>query len=94
MKANKENEVKFMTTTETTVQKWGNSLAVRIPKEIAEYVAIQQGSEVEFKVINGAITLVPKKKTKQYSLEDLLAQCKPEQRHEEIDFGTTGKEMI
>ena len=90
MTINKENEVNGM----TTVQKWGNSLAVRIPKEIADYVAIQQGSEVEFNVANGAITLIPKKQQKKYSLEELLAQCSLENRHQEIDFGVEGKELI
>lgn len=94
-KRNKEKEVKIMTM-ETTIQKWGNSLAVRIPKDIAERVEIQQGSEIEMKVVEneGTITLVPKKQTKKYSLEELLAQCKPENRHGEIDLGIEGNELI
>ncbi|MBT2687779.1 AbrB/MazE/SpoVT family DNA-binding domain-containing protein [Bacillus sp. ISL-47] len=92
---NKGKEVEIMTLA-TTIQKWGNSLAVRIPKDVAERVEIHQGSEIEMKVMEneGTITLVPKKQSKKYSLEELLAQCKPENHHGEIDFGTEGNELF
>lgn len=80
-------------TIETTVQKWGNSLAVRIPSALAEKVAIQQGSTIEISVVNDReISLIPKKKAP--ILEDLLAEITPENRHVEIDFGTEGNELI
>ncbi len=44
MELNKQKGVSIMT---ITVQKWGNSLAVRIPSVIAERLALHQGSEVE-----------------------------------------------
>ena len=69
----------------TKVQKWGNSLAVRIPSNIAEKIAIQQGSEIELSVENHVLILKPKKKKP--SLDDLLAQVAIENRHTEIDFG-------
>ncbi|PLR75671.1 AbrB/MazE/SpoVT family DNA-binding domain-containing protein [Bacillus sp. V3-13] len=79
----------------TVVQKWGNSLAVRIPKDVAERIAIQQGSEMELNVVNDEIiTLVPKQRPMKYSLEELLAQITPENRHEEIEFGTEGNEVV
>lgn len=93
MDINKENEVDFMTVA-TTVQKWGNSLGVRIPKDMAERIKIQQGSEIDLVEQEGKLILMPKKPQIKYSLEDLLAQCNPENRHEEIDFGVEGKELI
>lgn len=90
---NSENEVEFMTVA-TTVQKWGNSLAVRIPKDIADRINITQGSEINVVENEGKITLVPRQPQIKYSLDELLAQCKPENRHEEIDFGVEGKELI
>ncbi|WP_144461617.1 AbrB/MazE/SpoVT family DNA-binding domain-containing protein [Siminovitchia fortis] len=88
------NEVDHMAIP-TTVQKWGNSLAVRIPKDVAERINIHQGSEMEISVTGkGVIMLVPKKQPKKYSLEELLAKCSPENRHGEIDFGVEGKELI
>lgn len=92
---NQKKEVEMMTMA-TTIQKWGNSLAVRIPKDVAERIKIHQGSEIEMRVgeNEGTITIVPKKQPKKYLLEELLAQCKPENRHVETDFGIEGNELI
>lgn len=76
----------------TTVQKWGNSLAVRIPTNIAEQAAIEQGSEVEIQVNEQCITLIPKRRKP--TLDELLAMITPENRHAEIDFGVEGNELI
>lgn len=76
----------------TKVQKWGNSLAIRIPSHVADQLSLQQGSEVELTVGEQEITLKPKY-TKP-TLEELLSQCTPENRHEEIDFGRAGRELI
>jgi antitoxin MazE len=76
----------------TLVRKWGNSLAIRIPSHIAEMFSIEQGSEIEMRVENQEIKLVPKKKKP--TLEELLAKVTPENRHCEIDFGVEGNERI
>jgi antitoxin MazE len=77
----------------TTVQKWGNSLAVRIPSGIAETISIKQGSEMELSVENQVLTLRPTKKKP--TLEDLLSKISPENRHSEIDFGEVeGNELM
>jgi antitoxin MazE len=74
------------------VTRWGNSLAVRIPKALAEQTRIEDGSEVELSVADGALTIRPKARS--YSLEELLAQVTPENRHDEIDWGEPqGKEV-
>lgn len=78
-----------------TAQKWGNSLGIRIPKEAADRISIDQGSEMELHVIgNESITLKPKRTKKRYTLEELLAQITSENRHEEIDSGTVGRELL
>lgn len=76
----------------TRVQKWGNSLAVRIPSHIAEEMGIHQGSEIDMRVEDHVIKLVPKKKKP--TLQELLAKVTPENRHDEIDFGVEGNERI
>lgn len=78
----------------STVQKWGNSLAVRIPKDMANHKAFNQGTVVEIIETDDGLKIVLKKKKVEYSLTELLSQCKPENRHETIDFGVAGKEMI
>jgi antitoxin MazE len=74
------------------VTRWGNSLAVRIPKLLAEQTNIAEGSEVELSVIDGALTI--RRRAPAYRLEDLLEQVTPENRHDEIDWGEPqGKEI-
>jgi antitoxin MazE len=73
------------------VTRWGNSLAVRIPKALAEQTDLREGSEVELRVIDGALTVRPRAPS--YDLEELLAQITPENRHDEVDWGEPqGKE--
>ncbi|MCL6633958.1 MAG: AbrB/MazE/SpoVT family DNA-binding domain-containing protein [Alicyclobacillus herbarius] len=76
----------------TTVQRWGNSLAIRIPRVVAERLAVQQGSEIELSVEDNAIILTPKQKKP--TLEELLAKITPENRHVEVDFGVEGNELL
>lgn len=86
--------VDYMST--VIAQKWGNSLGIRIPKEAADRLGIDQGSEMVLNVIGSEniITLKPKKSKKKYTLEELISQITPENRHKEIDFGTEGRELI
>lgn len=91
----KENKgVDFMAT--VVVAKWGNSLGIRIPKDATDKIGIGQGSELELRVHGNEnlITLKPTKKRKKYSLEELLSKITPENRHDEIDFGIEGRELI
>lgn len=76
----------------STVKKWGNSLAIRIPQVVAEAAHMRDGAEVEISIHDKQITIDLKKKTP--TLEELLAKITPENRHKEIDFGRKGKELI
>lgn len=77
----------------TTVQKWGNSLGIRIPSQIAERIAVRQGSEVDL-VVGDDHTLIVIPKKKKPTLKELLVQCNPENRHDEMDCGVEGKELL
>ena len=93
----KKNQKKGVGCMSTIIaQKWGNSLGIRIPKEAAERIGICQGAEIELYIAEDeeSITLKPKKKKKKYTLEELLSQITTENRHNEIDFGTEGRELI
>lgn len=67
------------------VSRWGNSLALRIPKHIAEEAHLQDGTPVEIRVSEGSVVVTPARP--KYRLDDLMAQFKPEHRHGEADFG-------
>lgn len=68
------------------VQKWGNSLALRIPSSFAAETGLQTGSEVDFTVEGGRLVIAPVAAPK-YRLNDLLAGMTPENIHGEIDTG-------
>ncbi len=68
-----------------TIQKWGNSLAIRIPKNIAKDTRVSEGSNIDILVENGNIVLSPRKK--EYSLKELLKKITVENIHSEISTG-------
>lgn len=73
------------------IQKWGNSLGVRIPKTVIEKVNLSENSEVEIESKNGTIVIFPAKK--EYSLDSLLKQITKNNLHSEEDFKTEGNEV-
>jgi Growth regulator len=68
-----------------TVQKWGNSLAIRIPRNISKDTKVSEGSHINIMVENGKIILSPSKK--EYSLKELLKNVTNENIHSEISTG-------
>lgn len=56
------------------VSRWGNSLAVRLPKAVAEDLRLEEGQSVELVVEAGAIKLQPKGAAPRYRLKDLVAE--------------------
>ena len=68
---------------QSTVAKWGASLAIRIPKAIAEQWGVREGSAVEL-VSRGEQVVIRKKR---YDLTEMLAEVSPENLHSEVDFG-------
>jgi antitoxin MazE len=67
----------------TQIARWGNSLAVRIPRAFAEQAGLAEGAAVEF-VAEGE-TLVLRRQ--RYRLDALLKQVKRENLHGEGDWG-------
>jgi len=68
-----------------TIQKWGNSLAIRIPKNISKDSRVSEGSDINITVENGKIILSPSPKV--YSLKSLLKNISNENIHSEISTG-------
>jgi antitoxin MazE len=68
------------------VQKWGNSLALRIPKSFAVETALDCGAEVDLSLEDGRLVITPLAEPA-YELTDLLAHITPENLHSEIDAG-------
>ena len=70
----------------TTIQKWGNSLAVRIPKAVAQDIHLETGSSVNLTVREGRLLLEPKVK-QVYRLGQLLKHVSKRNVHTEVDTG-------
>lgn len=78
---------------ETTIQKWGNSLAVRVPRSIAQKLALKVGSTIAMREEKKTIIIQVAPKTRK-SLKELIAMIHPENIHEEVDWGKpVGKEI-
>jgi len=70
----------------TRVQKWGNSLALRIPKPFATEIGLEQNSPVEVLLEGGKLVVVPVVEAG-WTLEQLLAQVTEDNLHGEIETG-------
>ena len=78
----------------TTVQKWGNSLAIRVPKRIAEETGLREKDCVELEVQEGVLVVRPQH-LRVYKLEDLVKGMTPRNLHEAMDFGEpVGREVL
>ena len=76
----------------TRIQKWGNSLALRIPKSFATEVGLQRETSVEVSLVGGKLVITPVAKPK-LTLKQLLAKITKENLHHEVDTGPAiGKE--
>jgi antitoxin MazE len=70
----------------TRVQRWGNSLAVRIPKSFAEQAGLEASTPIDLSVVDGKLTIQPVSEHT-FSLEELLAGVTEENRHAEVETG-------
>jgi antitoxin MazE len=77
-----------------TVQKWGNSLALRIPSALAKDVHLFRGSVVDVSIEAGRMVVRPKRKQRKYSLALLVKGINRSNRHGEEDWGgPVGREV-
>jgi antitoxin MazE len=68
------------------IQKWGNSLALRIPKTVAEELGLEQRSLVELSMTRGTLVLRPARKARP-TLAALLEKVTTDNIHAEADLG-------
>ncbi|MFT5037205.1 MAG: antitoxin MazE [Candidatus Azotimanducaceae bacterium] len=68
----------------TKIQKWGNSLGVRLPKNITEQKSLREGAGVSVLLKNNQIVIEPVEED--VSLESLLSMVSEDNVHEEIEW--------
>ena len=78
----------------TQMVKWGNSLAVRIPKHVVEEARMKEGDSLEIEAAaDGRVEL--RLATRIPTLSQLVSQITPENRYAEISTGAeVGKEVV
>jgi antitoxin MazE len=75
------------------ISKWGNSLALRLPKSVLEQAELAEDQAVEITVVKGQIR-VKAVEEPTYDLDELLAQIQPGTKYTDVDFGPPlGKEI-
>jgi antitoxin MazE len=74
------------------IKKWGNSLALRIPKALAIEANVESGSTVDLSLSNGELKIKPVE-DQEYTLEELLSGITADNIHNEVSTGIPqGKE--
>lgn len=68
------------------VQRWANSLALRIPKALAEEAGLEQGKPVDVRYVDGELR-IRKRRRKRYDLDELLASVPDDYDEGEWDIG-------
>ena len=69
----------------TQVAKWGNSLALRLPKSVAVEARVSEGDDVEVTVKDGTIVISPARR--RYRIEELVKGITVKNRHPETAWG-------
>lgn len=70
----------------TAVQKWGNSLAIRIPRSFAQETRLGDGTEVDLQLKSGTL-VISRARTKRYRLSELLARVRKTNVPPETEWG-------
>jgi len=70
----------------TTIQKWGNSQGIRLPKVILEDLDMKEGEEVEISTQNNTI-IIKRSTKKRKTIQELFANYEGDYKPEDIDWG-------
>ncbi len=72
------------------INKWGNSLGIRIPKSIAQKIGLIEGMSVDFHIKDDALII----RRKKFDLDAMLSQITPQNIHKEVSTGPSlGREI-
>ncbi|WP_416294573.1 AbrB/MazE/SpoVT family DNA-binding domain-containing protein [Paenibacillus illinoisensis] len=95
------NERYEIAMTTAILRKWGNSIAICIPNQVLKRLNLEESSEIEILVTaDNDLLLCPKNKLTNSNeelrshLKTLLSKVNEDKRHDEIDFGTEGNELL
>jgi antitoxin MazE len=75
------------------IAKWGNSLGLRVPKDVAARVGLTEGSRVDIDTSPDGKIIVTRSR-RRFTLDELLAGMTPEREHRLEDDGARGEELL
>lgn len=73
--------------------KWGNSLGLRVPRDVAARLGLQEGARVDIETLDDGRMVITRSR-RRFTLDELLAGMKPEREHSLEDDGPKGEEII
>ena len=89
---NERKQIPRVESMRTKIQKWGNSLGLRIPKALAEEISVEEGSPVEITATSEGLLIQPA--AQRFELSVLLEGVSPSNRHKEVSTGErVGREV-
>jgi antitoxin MazE len=75
------------------VAKWGNSLGVRVPRDVAARVGLTEGARVDIEASDDGRIIITRSR-RRFTLDELVAKMTPEREHTSEDDGPRGEEII
>jgi antitoxin MazE len=75
------------------IAKWGNSLALRVPREIAARAGLGEGMRVDLEALEDGRIVITRSR-RRFTLDELLAEMTPEREHILEDDGPRGEELL
>jgi antitoxin MazE len=76
----------------TQIAKWGNSLGVRVPRDVAARLGLREGSRVDVEARGDHLVIT--KSNRRFTLEELLEGMTPERQHPSLDDTPRGSELL
>ncbi|MDE2474730.1 MAG: AbrB/MazE/SpoVT family DNA-binding domain-containing protein [Alphaproteobacteria bacterium] len=80
-------------TSRVQISRWGNSLAIRVPRDIAARTGLTEGIRVDIDATADG-TIVISRSLRRFSLDELLKEMTPERQHRLEDDPPRGAELL
>jgi antitoxin MazE len=75
------------------IAKWGNSLGLRVPRDVAARVGLTEGARVDVEASDDGRIIITRSR-RRFTLDELLADMTPEREHALEDDGPKGEESL
>ncbi len=75
------------------IAKWGNSLGLRVPRDIAARIGLKEGARVDIEAADDGRIIVTRSR-RRFTLDELVSGMTPEREHPLEDDGPKGEEIL